>query len=209
MGDSKNNMDHPDDPLLLHMYRTILQHIARHVTFTPEEEALFCASLQHKVVRKHQYLLQEGNICQYDYFVISGCLRQYEVDEKGRENIVQFGFEEWWMTDWYSMLSQTPTIYNIDALEDSEVLMMPREQLEALFREIPALEIYFRRILLQAFSSLQRRVLYLQKPAEERYAEFISRYAWFEQRVSQQYIAAYLGITRETLNRLKAQHRKL
>jgi len=190
------------------MYAPILAHIAQYVSFAPHEQEMFCGTLQHKRLRKHQYLLQEGELCQYDHFVIKGCLRQYEVSEDGKENVVQFGFENWWMTDWHSMLTNTPSIYNIDALEDAEILMIERSRLEQLFRDIPSLEIYFRKILLHAFSALQRRILYLQKPADERYADFFRRYAHFEQRVAQQHIASYLGITRETLSRLKSQQAK-
>ncbi|WP_143306910.1 Crp/Fnr family transcriptional regulator [Chitinophaga vietnamensis] len=190
------------------MYEPILAHIARYVTFTPEETRLFCEALQYKKVRRRQYLLQEGEICRYDYFVVSGCLRQYEVSDNSRENVVQFAFENWWMSDWYSILSGTPTIYNIDALEDAEVILIEKSVLEKLFTQIPALDSYFRTMLLQAYAALQRRILYLQKPAEERYAEFIKHYSWFEQRVSQQHIASFLGITRETLSRLKSQQAK-
>ncbi|MET7001531.1 Crp/Fnr family transcriptional regulator [Chitinophaga defluvii] len=190
------------------MYAPILAHIAKYVTLNDQEQEIFCAALLHKRFRKHQYLLQEGEQCQYDHFVLKGCLRQYEVSEDGKENVVQFGFENWWMTDWHSMLTNTPSVYNIDALEDAEVLLIERGLLEQLFKEIPPLEVYFRKILLQAFSALQRRILYLQKPADERYADFFSRYAYFEQRLSQQHIASYLGITRETLSRLKSQQMK-
>ncbi|HVI47754.1 MAG TPA: Crp/Fnr family transcriptional regulator [Chitinophaga sp.] len=190
------------------MYAAILSHINRYVTFTEEEKEIFCAALVHKKVRRRQYLLQEGEICQYDYFVISGCLRQYEVGDNARENVVQFAFENWWMSDWYSMLSNTPSVYNIDALEDTEVFVIEKRVLDKLFIDIPAMDNYFRNMLLQSYASLQRRILYLQKPAEERYAEFVKRYAWFEQRVAQQHIASYLGITRETLSRLKSQQQK-
>ncbi|WP_298741414.1 Crp/Fnr family transcriptional regulator [uncultured Chitinophaga sp.] len=187
------------------MYELILAHIARHVTLAPAEREKFCAALQHKKLRRRQYLLQEGDICRYDHFVIKGGLRQYEVDDEGRENVMQFGFEDWWISDWYSMLTNTPTAYNIEALEDTEVLQIERVKLEQLFLEIPALERYFRIIILHAFVALQRRVLFMQKSSAERYAEFLTRYAHVEQRVSQQHVASYLGITRETLSRLKSR----
>src|SRR5262245_31208514 len=106
------------------MYQPILDHIARYVSLSQREQELLCAALSHKKLKKHQYLLQEGNICQHDYFVIKGCLRQYEVNEDGREYVVQFGFENWWITDWQSMQHYKPSIFNIDALESSEVLMI-------------------------------------------------------------------------------------
>ncbi|NML40356.1 Crp/Fnr family transcriptional regulator [Chitinophaga sp. G-6-1-13] len=190
------------------MYTTLFAHIDQHVSLTDKEKEMLCAVLVSKKVRRRQYLLQEGDVCQHDYFVIDGCLRQYEVGENDKENIVQFAFENWWMSDWFSMLTGTPTVYNIDALEDSTVLVVEKKALHQLFIDIPAMDIYFRNMLLQAYAYLQRRTLYLQKPAEERYAAFVKHYSWFEQRVSQQHIASFLGITRETLSRLKAQQIK-
>lgn len=189
-------------------YDSILKHISQHVTLSDQEKENLSSTLVYKKFRKRQYLLQEGTLCTYDYFVISGCLRQYEVSENGRENTVQFAFENWWISDWYSMIHTQPSVYNIEALENSEVFMIEKNRLEQLFIEIPALETYFRKILLQAFISLQKRILFLQKPAEERYQEFVKRYGWFEQRLSQQHIASFLGITRETLSRLKGQQYK-
>lgn len=187
------------------MYELILAHVGRHVTLDKQDQDKFCEALQLRKLRRRQYLLQEGDYCRYDHFVIKGGLRQYEVDEEGRENVMQFGFEDWWITDWYSMLTNTPTVYNIEALEDTEVLQIERAKLEQLFLEIPLLERYFRIIILNAFVALQRRVLFMQKSATERYEEFLVRYAHVEQRVSQQHVASYLGITRETLSRLKSK----
>lgn len=189
-------------------YDSILNHIGQYAALSDQEKELFCAALVYRKFRRKQYLLQEGTICTYDSFVISGCLRQYEISENGRENTVQFAFENWWISDWYSMMHNQPTVYNIEALEHSEVFMIDKNRLEQLMIEIPSLESYFRKIFLKAFVSLQKRILYQQKPAEERYQEFVKNYGWFEQRLSQQHIASFLGITRETLSRLKGQQYK-
>ncbi|OCA73408.1 Crp/Fnr family transcriptional regulator [Chryseobacterium arthrosphaerae] len=186
-------------------YEGIVNHISQYVLLSDQEKELFCSALVYRKFRRKQYLLQEGNICTYDSFVIKGCLRQYEVSENGRENTVQFAFENWWISDWYSMMHAQPSVYNIEAIENTEVLMIEKNRLEQLFIEIPALESYFRQIFLSAFISLQKRILFQQKPAEERYQEFARSYGWFEQRLSQQHIASFLGITRETLSRLKGQ----
>lgn len=189
-------------------YESILNHISQYVTLSESEKERLCSSLEYKKFRRRQYLLQEGQLCNHDYFVISGCMRQYEVSANGRENTVQFAFENWWISDWNSMLYSQPSVYNIEAMENSEVLMIEKNELEKLYVEIPPLESYFRKILLNAFISLQKRILFQQKTAEERYLEFIKSYGWFEQRLSQQHIASFLGITRETLNRLKGQQHK-
>lgn len=189
-------------------YDSILEHINQHVTLSDQEKKTFCSTLIYKKFRRKQYLLQDGEICSHDYFVISGCLRQYEVSPNGRENTVQFAFENWWISDWYSMLHAQPSVYNIEAMENSEVFMIEKNELEKLYTEIPQLERYFRKILLNAFVSLQKRILFQQKTAEERYLEFMKNYSWFEQHLSQQHIASFLGITRETLNRLKSHQYK-
>lgn len=185
------------------MHELILQNIARHVTLTPDEQTLFLSALTHRHLKRRQFLLQEGELCRYDHFVVKGSLRQYETDDEGRDNVMQFAFEDWWIGDWYSMLTQTPSVYNIDALEDTDVLMIAKPRLDELFLEIPKLERYFRIIMQHAFVAQQRRILFLQKSAEERYEDFYGRYGHFEQRVAQQHIASYLGVTRETFNRLK------
>ncbi|WP_336958920.1 Crp/Fnr family transcriptional regulator [Chryseobacterium contaminans] len=189
-------------------YDSLLQHIDQYVTLSDQEKEILCAVLIYKKFRRKQYLLQDGDICSHDYFVIRGCLRQYEVSPNGRENTVQFAFENWWISDWYSMLHAQPSVYNIEAMENSEVFMIEKNDLEKLYIEIPKLESYFRKIFLNAFVSLQKRILFQQKTAEERYLEFMKNYGWFEQRLSQQHIASFLGITRETLNRLKGQQYK-
>ncbi|WP_347217218.1 Crp/Fnr family transcriptional regulator [Chryseobacterium sp.] len=189
-------------------YESILNHIGQYVTLSESEKEILCSSLKHKKFRRRQYLLQEGQICTHDYFVINGCLRQYEVSQNGRENTVQFAFENWWISDWYSIIHSQPSVYNIEAMENSEVFMIEKNELEKLYGEIPTLETYFRKIFMNAFVSLQKRILFQQKTAEERYLEFMKTYGWFEQRLSQQHIASFLGITRETLNRLKGQQHK-
>lgn len=189
-------------------YDSLLKHIDQHVILSDQEKEILCAALIYRKYRRKQYLLQDGNICTHDYFVISGCLRQYEVSPNGKENTVQFAFENWWISDWNSMLHSQPSVYNIEAMESSEVFMIEKNELEKLYTQIPKLEIYFRKIFLNAFIALQKRILFQQKTAEERYLEFIKSYGWFEQRLSQQHIASFLGITRETLNRLKGQQHK-
>lgn len=187
------------------MYTRLLNHIARYITLDETDRQIFCNALELKKLRRNQYLLQEGDICKRDYFVIKGGLRQYEVDTEGRERIVHFGFEDWWITDRYSLLTQTPSVYNIEAMEATEVLQINADALEALYSEVPVLERYFHKVLQQAFAIGQKRVLLLQKSAEERYYAFLEDYGAIEQRLSQQHIAAYLGITRETLSRIRSQ----
>jgi CRP-like cAMP-binding protein len=187
------------------MYELLQAHIARYVSLPAREQQVFFDALQYKQYRRHQYLLQEGDICKHDYFVVEGGLRQYEVDQAAREKTIHFGFENWWISDRYSLLTGTPSIYNIQALEKTTVLYIHKDTLEKLFLEIPRLERYFHIVLQHAFAVWQGRILMLQKPAEEKYQEFLQHYGAIEQRLSLQHIASYLGITRETLSRIRSQ----
>lgn len=185
------------------MHPLLLRHFSRYISLTEEEIALLPAYFRHRKLRRKEVLLEEGEVCRSEYFVIKGCLRQYETDEEGREHVVQFAFEDWWISDPYSMLTATPSIYHIDALEESEVLQLDLDSQQRLFADLPQMNIYWRMLMQQAFIALQRRVLFLQKPLEERYQELLRTYAWFEQRIPQHQIAAYLGTSRESLSRVR------
>lgn len=179
-------------------------HIVKVVALSETELDFVLDKFTYRVVRKNQYLLQEGDVCKCDYYVVSGAIRQYYVHE-GKERITQFGFEDYWVSDWYSMLHQTPSKYNIDALEQSEVLQIEKSSLDAIFEHVPRFEKFFRVIFQRAFAAQQQRISYMQKPAEESYLDFTAMYGHFEQRVSQTHIASFLGITRESLSRIKNQ----
>ncbi len=188
------------------MYALILQNISKHIQLTQEETDYFISVLQIKKLRKKQFLVQEGDVCRYETFVNKGCLRAYHVDEKGQEHIAQFAVEEWWISDMYSFLTSTPAYLNVDALEDSELLCIDKPSLEELYLHVPKFERFFRIILQNAFIAHQQRILAnMSKNAEDRYLEFIERYPQLEQRVPQHQIASYLGITPESLSRVRKQ----
>ena len=188
------------------MYDLILQNIARYIQLTPEETDFFISVLQIKKLRKKQYLVQEGDVCRYESFVNKGCLRTYHVDEKGQEHIAQFAIEGWWISDMYSFLTSTPARLNVDAMEDAELLCIDKPSLEELYLRVPKFERFFRIILQNAFIAHQQRIIAnMSKSAEERYLEFLERYPELEQRVPQHQIASYLGITPESLSRIRKQ----
>lgn len=188
------------------MYDLILRHIARHVTLSPVEEAFFTSLLRHRTLRKRQYLLQAGEVCRHENFIIKGCLRAYTVDAKGETHIAMFGIEDWWISDLCSFITGTPATQHIDALEDSEVLSIEKDDLEKVFLRIPQFERFYRLLLQNAFVSYQRRVLgSISQTAEEQYLSFIQKYPLLDQRIPQSQIASYLGITPETISRIRKQ----
>ena len=182
----------------------ILKNISRHIDLSPDEEKYFLSILKQRSLRKRQYLLQAGDICRYENFVTKGCLRAYTVDQKGEEHIAMFAMEDWWISDLYSFLTGTPATQHIEALEESEVLQIEKDDLERLYIEIPKFDRLMRILLQNAFVANQQRILAsISQTAEEQYLNFIKKYPALEQRVPQHQIASYLGITPETISRIR------
>lgn len=188
------------------MFDLILRNISRHIQLTPEEVSYFTAIVKPRSLRKRQYLLQAGDVMRHECFVNKGCLRTYLVDEKGQEHVVMFAIEEWWTGDMHSFLTGQPSLYNIDVLEDAEVLLIEKASLEKLYIDIPKFDRFFRVLLQNAFVSMQKRIAQnLSIPADERYRNFSKQYPQLEQRLPQRQIASYLGITPESLSRIRKQ----
>jgi CRP-like cAMP-binding protein len=191
------------------MYDLILKNISRFIDLTEDEKKFFTSLLKIKKLRKKQYLSQEGEISRYEYFVNKGCLRTYLIDEKGLEHIVQFAIEDWWTGDMYSFLTQTPALYTIDALEDSELICLEKNALEELYIKVPKFEKFFRHLLQNAFIAGQRRIIEnMSMAADQRYCRFIEQYPLMEKRLPLKQIASYLGITPESLSRIRSQYVK-
>lgn len=182
----------------------ILKNIAKHITLDTEEEAYFISLLQQRIIKRKGFLLKQGEICRTEHFITMGCLRAYTIDENGFEHIVMFGIEDWWVGDLYSFLTQTPATYFIDALEDTELLQISKDNLDKLYTRVPKFERFFRIILQNAFIAQQKRINQnLADTAEQRYLDFRKNYPALDQRVSQKQIAAYLGITPVFLSMLR------
>lgn len=189
----------------LHMYDLLLQSIQEKITITPEEFAICKSLFIPKKLRKRQYLLQEGDVCRYTAFVEKGLLRTFTVDEKGNEPILQFSMEGWWIADLYSFLTDEPSQYNVEAIEDSQLLLISKPNWEILLQKIPAFERYFRILIQNNLIATQRRLMSsLSESAEEKYTKLIANFPTCIQRVPQHMIASFLGITPETLSRIRS-----
>ena len=182
----------------------LLQNVAKHINLDNTETDFFVSLLESKTLKRKHYLLNQGDICKTENFIVKGCLRTYKIDENGVEHIVMFGIEEWWVGDLYSFLTQTPANYFIDALEDTEVIQITKENLDKLYERVPKFEKFFRLILQNAFIAQQIRINQnLALTAEQRYLEFIKKYPKLEQRLSQKQVSAFLGITPVFLSMLR------
>ncbi len=191
------------------MYEVFQKYLEEKSTLTPQESERVASFAIIKKLRKRQYLLQEGDIWKYDAFITQGCLRTYSVDEKGSEHINSFSIENWWTGDRESLMFQQPSRFNIDAIEDSELVLFTHENFELLCREIPAFNNMVNTILQRSFIAAQNRIQgSLTLTAEEKYLNFINKYPAFASRIPQTMIASYLGITPETLSRIRKQTAK-
>ncbi|MCW3082551.1 Crp/Fnr family transcriptional regulator [Segetibacter sp.] len=188
------------------MFELLHKKISAVTSVNEEDFDYFKTLFVQKKLRKRQYFLQEGDICKYQAFVEQGLLRSYTVDEKGSEHILQFASEGWWMADLSSYLTNEPSFLNVDALEEVELLLITKPLWEHAMQKIPALEHYFRIIIQNHLVATQKRLLQsLAETAEEKYNRFLATYPECVQRVSQHMVASYLGVTRETLSRVRRQ----
>jgi CRP-like cAMP-binding protein len=188
------------------MYERFLSHLQERIVITSEELDTIKKYLTPKKLRKKQYLLQEGDVAKYIAFVEKGLLRSFSVDEKGNEHIIQFALEGWTISDLNSFLNGTPAIYNVEALEDCELTMISRSSHDVILQQVPAYDGYMRMQLTGAYISMQKRLTsILSLSIEERYLNFTQLFPDLMQRVPQHMIASFMGLTPETLSRIRGK----
>lgn len=186
------------------MKEQIKKYFNRYVEFNDSEIDEIYSKLIFKTFQKKDYILREGQVCKNNYFIIEGLVRSFYIDNKGNEKIIQFGLENWWVTNMQSLINETPSVSSIQALEDSQILLFNKERLENLYTSIPKLERLFRIITEKMLIAVQRRSdIYLQMKSKDRYDDLISHFPNFAQRVPQYMIASYLEITPEYLSELR------
>jgi CRP-like cAMP-binding protein len=182
-------------------------YIRQHVELTAEEESLLLSRVKVKKYLKGQFVVQNGDVCKYESFVLAGCLKTFYIDNEGQEHIVMFAIENWWTADLGSFITQTPADLNVQCLENSELVQIHHNDLQQLYLDVPKLERFFRIIIQKAFVASQQRIVRnFSLPARDRYIQFREQYPEIEQRVPQYMIASYLGITKEFLSKIRSQH---
>ena len=187
------------------MSQILRQQIEKISPLTDKEFDYILSHFVSKKHKKHQFVVQEGQATEYDFFILSGCLKSYSTDANGKEHIIQFGLQDWWITDYQAYYDQTKATVNIDCIEDSELLALSYQNREKLCAEMHKVEHFFRKKTNRRNVALQQRILsLLSSNAKERYDKLLEQYPQLFQKVPKHLIASYLGVTRETLSRFNS-----
>lgn len=193
----------PEILVCLYAMDQLRKHIEEIVALTDEEYVQVASWFTLKRVKKHQYLVQEGDPAKQEYLVLSGVFRMFYLDETGKEHIVQFAGANWWMADYQAYFHKQPATLNIVCMTEGEVLCTTLEGREALSAGLHKMEHFFRMKLTNGYVALQRRIVsLLSGTPQQRYEEFGRLYPHLLQKIPKKYIAEYLGVSRETLSRL-------
>ncbi len=186
--------------------KLILQNVAKHISLTKDEQEYFLSLLTTKLIRRKQFVKQEGEVFSHTCFVNQGCLRAYTIDKNGVEHILQFASPGWWMGDIYSATTGNPGNLFIDAVDETHILMMAIDDREKLFERVPKFERFFRILIENAMVSGQQRMIdNLSLTAEERFDKFCLRYPALVSCLPQKYIASYIGVTPEFFSKMRAK----
>jgi len=184
----------------------ILKNIAQHISLTQQEQELFLSKTEIHHYKAKTVLLNAGEICRQSYFVNSGILRSFNINDNIVEHVLSFACSGWWISDMYSLLSQKPGNLFIQVIEDAEVVILSKENQEILYKEIPQLERFFRILTENSLVANQQRLMdNLSLTAEERFEKFCKKYTNLIYSVPQKQIASYLGVTPEFFSKMKSR----
>ncbi|SHM48533.1 Crp/Fnr family transcriptional regulator [Chryseobacterium polytrichastri] len=179
------------------------KHLEELISLTDEEFEHIHSFFKFKKLKKHQYLIQENELVTTIYFVTKGLLKASFIDKEGKEHIIQFAMENWWISDFQSFYNGMPSVINIDCLEEVELCSISKENLEKMCSENHKMEHFFRVKNSFGYVALQQRILsLLTTNAKERFEQFSHQYPQLIQRIPKAVIASYLGVSRETLSRI-------
>lgn len=182
----------------------ILQNVAKHVKLNDDEKQLFLSLLEEKALKKREIQLKEGEVCKHSIFIVDGALKGFTVDRQGGEHVLTFALSGWWIADMYSLISQKPGVLTIEAIADTDMLLLSREKQELLYERAPKFERFFRILVENSLVAHQQRLIdNLSLSAEERYLHFMKKYPLILECAPLHSIASYLGITPEFLSKIR------
>ena len=188
------------------MTPNLTEYIRRYVTISENEIKIFQSYLKSKRIKKKEFLLKAGQLCKSRYFITKGCIRLFYIDNKGNEQIIHFGIDNWWITDYESLIANKPTTLNIQAIENTELLELPQETFDELCEKVPQTERLFRKIMEKTYIAIQKRIEYIYSlKGEEQFRLFIGANPEFAQRVPQYMIASYLGMSPEFVSKIRGK----
>lgn len=186
------------------MFDVLHKYLSDRMPLTDAQFDVVQAVFIPKHLKKGEFLLREGEVAKYGAFIAKGCLRSYVIDKSGKEHIVQFAPENWWLTDLHSMTNGAPTLYFMDAIEPTDVLLLDAPGHQKLLATIPGYQASFQAGRQNHTTAKDYRIIAsLTATAEERYQNFLRAYPFIAQRVPQHMLASYLGISPETLSRIR------
>jgi CRP-like cAMP-binding protein len=187
-------------------YSSFLNYINNYINLTEKEIAILRSNTNYKKYLKGDYIVQQGAVCKHTNFIISGCTKNFYVDQQGQEHIVTFAIENWWSADLSSFITQTPSDFNVKCIEATEVIQFTYQNQDEIFQNIPKMETLFRKLLEKALVSSQKRIVNnFSLSAKDQYLYFKKQFSTIEQRVPQYMVASYLGITKEFLSKIKTE----
>ncbi|WP_294312769.1 Crp/Fnr family transcriptional regulator [uncultured Chryseobacterium sp.] len=186
------------------MLRILIKHIRQKVDLSEQDAALLKTFFFQKNLTKKQFLLREGEVCNHFAFVSRGILKSFTSDEKGQGRISLFAFEGWWISDFNSFINREKALLNIDAIENSELLLISFENYERLTLKIPVMDRYFRILYQNSLVTKDRRLMISNKStAEEKYLSMVRSSPEIAKRIPHSLIASYLGLSQETVSRIR------
>lgn len=186
--------------------KSIIENISLHIDLTDRDIELILSKIEIKQYKAKSVLLNAGEICRHSYFVNSGILRSFNINDNIAEHVLQFACEGWWIGDMYSLLSQKPGNLYIEVNEDAEVAILSKENQELLYQEIPKLERFFRILTENSLVAYQERLMdNLSLSAEERFEKFCNKYPTLIVKVPQKQVASYIGVTPEFFSKMKGK----
>jgi len=190
------------------MSEQLISHLTKYIEIDSEDIPLILAYFQHVRLHKKENILEEGQICKANYFVVKGCIRLFFVNEKGVEQTTQFAIENWWLTDHFAFQNHQISGFYIQAVENTDLIALSLQSQEELFIQFPQMEKYFRLIYQRAYAASQLRMKYQYDfSREELYHHFNDRFPEFIQRIPQYLLASYLGFTPEYLSEIRKKKR--
>jgi len=186
--------------------KPLIDYFEKFLPLNEEEKSIVENVFKERRVKRRQFILQEGDVCVHNTFVVEGCFKMYMVDPNGKEHNLQFAIENWWIGDIGSFHSETPSRLYIEAIENSVILQAKKEDQLKLFVDYPKFNRIFRVLAENAMVSLQNRILRnISSTAEERYLHFLDKHPNLFNRISNVQIASYLGVTPEFLSTIRSK----